>query len=626
MIYKETDGAVRRVRMGWALSCAAVLACSAAVCVMQLVIQQGGALGLLKGYMQQPLLFVLNGFPVVAVMTLGWMACGNVFYSAAFSTFVFGAASYANLLKIEGREDPLVPSDITLLREAASAVAEYSLDMHWWKLALAALLLAVFVFLGTRVKSASLKPVVRVTAALVVVLGFGASLKVAYSRESLYNNFKVPYRYNIAEVFNTLGFNYCFLYNLGLYKVDAPQGFDKAEIAALEKSELPGVPEFRPDVIIIMCEAFTDLADEACFTYTEEENPLKAYHEAVSRNAVSGHLLVPNYGAGTANTEFDVLTGMQTNMVGNTSSFRLIHKSTKSLASVFADAGYYDFFMHPGESWFYNRNSVYKYLGIDDQTFKDAFDESDYKGQMISDAAFLDELRKELADRADRAPLFAYTVTIENHQSYWYGKLGVDTPYAPLADGLELGGASADSISTYMEGVKDSSEMLLNFCNYMDTLERPTLVVFFGDHRPNLGSAPAELGLNYNDFTTLENTVDSFSVPFMIRANDAYVKARGTSFEDDAARLGLYGAGGAGSADDPLITANYLPSVILELIGFEGRDPFFDRLMELRREVPVIKALQSCYLTSGGLTGSVSSELSAKIDLIHRWMYYRLKY
>ncbi len=610
--------------MNWALSCGAALLSSVIICLLQLYIQQGSMFAALKVYCEQPLLFILNGFPVVAVVALGWMACGSVFASASFSALLFGLLSYANLLKIEGREDPVVPSDITLLREAADAVADYSLNMHWEKVAALVLVVIVFALLAVKIRSASLKPAVRIIAALVVALGFTASLKVAYSKEGIYNNFKVPYRYNIAEVFNTLGFNYCFLYNLGLYKVDAPEGFDKAEIAALEASlQVPAQePGFRPDVIIIMCEAFTDMADEPCFAYSEADSPLRAYHEACAKNALSGHMLVANYGAGTANTEFDVLTGMQTNMVGDTSSFRLIHRSTKSLASVFADAGYYDFFMHPGESWFYNRNSVYKYLGMSDQTFKEAFDESDYKGQMISDAAFLDELKADMEQRADKAPLFAYTVTIENHQSYWYGKLGVDTPYAPLAEGLEISQASADSISTYMEGVKDSSEMLLDFCEYMDGLERPTMVIFFGDHRPNLGQAPAELGLNYNDFSSLENTVETFKVPFMIRVNDAYVQARGTAFEDDAAALELAEYDGS-----PLICANYLPSVILELIGFGGRDPFFDHLMSLRRELPVIKTLQDCYLTKEkGLTDSLDKELQDTLELTHRWMYYRLKY
>ena len=609
--------------MSPAAGCAAALACSVLICLMQLYIQQGSLFEALKVYLQQPLLFALNGFPVVCLLAAGWMISGSLFGSAAFSALLFGALSYANLLKIEGREDPVVPADITLLREAMDAVADYSLNMHWGKLAALAALIAVFIALAVFVRSPKLRPASRIAALLAIALGFSASLPLAYSKEGLYNSFKVPYRYNIAEVFNTLGFNYCFLYNLGLYRADAPEGFSKAEFAQLDAAgQAAGrIPAFRPDVYIVMCEAFTDLADEPCFAYTEEDSPLRAYHEAVSKNAVSGHMLVANYGAGTANTEFDVLTGMQTNLVGDTSSFRLVHRNTKSLASVFAGAGYSSFFMHPGESWFYNRNSVYKYFGISDQTFKEAFDESDYKGVMISDAAFLDELKQDIESRAADAPLFAYTVTIENHQAYNYGKLGIDTPYAPLADGIELSQAAADSISTYMEGVKDGSEMLLEFCEYLDTLDRPSMVVFFGDHRPNLGTAPAELGLDYNSFTSLENTVETFKVPFMIRVNEAYINEH-SSFNSDIRSLALTAYDGK-----PLICANYLGSVILELIGFEGRDAFFDELMSLRRELPVIKSLQSCYMTADGtLTAGLDARLKDRLAFIHRWMYYRLKY
>ena len=76
----------------------------------------------------------------------------------------------------------------------------------------------------------------------------------------------------------------------------------------------------KPQIIMIMCEAFNDVTDADAFTYSEEDDPMHGFYEvASSPNSINGHIVVPNFGAGTANTEFDVLTGMQTNLNGNAS-------------------------------------------------------------------------------------------------------------------------------------------------------------------------------------------------------------------------------------------------------------------------------------------------------------------
>ena len=99
------------------------------------------------------------------------------------------------------------------------------------------------------------------------------------------------------------------------------------------------------------------------------------FHQlAQSDRARAGHIVVSNFGAGTANTEFDVLTGIQTNMVseGNVSSFRVLHKSVNALPWAYRRAGYATYFTHPGYSWFYNRDNVYQYLGVEERVFNEA--------------------------------------------------------------------------------------------------------------------------------------------------------------------------------------------------------------------------------------------------------------
>lgn len=618
--FEKLDGR-NRLRMKPWLTVLALFGVSGFITLFSVWIQPGSFVESMRTFYHQPLLIPLNWFPALVLTAIAYFLTKNLFWGAAISGGVLSLLSYINLLKIEGREDPLIPSDITLIREAINAVGEYQLYMHYGKLLAIAALVAVAVVLGCYIKSSCLRRPWRLLCAAATLVVFLLSVQFVYRDKDLYNSFSVPYAYNIPSVFNTLGFNYCFLYNYDLYPVDKPEGYSKGEVEEWIESDTDAyeIPEVQPNVIMVMCEAFTDLSAEDMFDYTEEDNPLRDYYTvANSDRAVSGHIVVSNYGAGTANTEFDVLTGMQTNMIGEgtTSSFRVIRKETTSIASLLAENGYSTFFMHPGQSWFYNRTSVYNRLGISDQIFVDAFNETDYKGTMISDEAFLDELKQDLQTRLIEAddPLFAYTVTIQNHQSYTYSKYPDKPEDVPLT--VEVSDSTMETLSVYMEGIRDSSAMLLELTEYLDAIDEPTVLVFFGDHRPNIGTADTELGLSFNQFDTTENTVSTYSTPYLIWSNQAYADA----VDLDAAyeRLQL--------PENGLLSDNYLGAVVLQLIGGTGQDAFFDYLNALRLELPVICYRESTYcLGDGTHTNTLTADQQALIDKLSKWTYYNLK-
>ncbi len=620
-IINTSRHSARRFRMGMGLTVLALFATSGLIALFCIYLQPGSFILCMKGFLRQPLLILLNWLPSFFLTTILYFAFGNVFYSGAVGTAVLGLMSYTNLLKFEGREDTLVPADIFLLREAADAVKEYHLEMHWGKVAAIAVLALGLFLLGCFLKSARPRRPVRTLGALTVLGIFALSVRFVYTDRKLFESFEVPERYNIGSVFNTLGFPYCFLYNIRLYPVDRPADYSAAEVEKwmAEPREKTGELDFQPNVIIIMCEAFSDLSAEDVFSYSEEENPLYDYYRACdSELALNGHIVVSNYGAGTANTEFDVMTGMQTNMIGDgtTSAFRVVRKKTNSLAGVLNADGYHSFFLHPGQSWFYNRNSVYAHMGITDQVFKEAFDRKDYKGVMISDAAFLEKLENVLQNRQleSDAPLFCYAVTIQNHQAYNWEKYDEPVPQAevdvPLSDG------AMEQVSVYLEGVRDSSAMLLALTEYVDSLPEPTLLVFFGDHRPNIGSSDAELGLNYGSAALPEAILDTCTVPFMIRANKAFGERADVPAAYAALRL----------PEDRRISDNYLGGIVLSLTGHDGENAYFDFLNDLRLELPILWPKKSVYvLADGTLTTEITPERQALVDKLAKWTYYLLR-
>lgn len=584
--------------------------------LMQFYISPGDFVWAVKHMILNPALLVLNLLPIAAVLLIIYFLCRNSFIAGAITNALFGLMSYANLLKIDGRDDPFVPADIALLREALDATGEYRLDMHFGIVALMIISTAIFVllgiYLGRTEKNSKKGRVLGIAISLSVLV---AAIPLVYDSQSLYAKFPTSMEYNVTTSFNELGFNYCFLHNMNLYGVDKPAGYSAAEVeGCIEDFKAGEVPAVKPQILMIMCEAFSDLNDNAAFTYTEEESPLHCYHLVRDGgNCISGEIVVPNFGAGTANTEFDVLTGMQTNLISDTSNsaLRTFHKDIPSAAQVLKASGYDTFYMHPGMSWFYNRDSAMSHMGIDDKEFVD-----DFEDKSGLDSVYLDELIKQLSERtASGEKLFTYSTTIQNHQAYVYSKYNFEIPKVQTS--MELSPEAEEFLSVYTYGIKCSSEMLYNLTEYLNSLSEPYMLVFFGDHLPNLGAdylSYKELGLDIGENGTPEQLVSSCTVPYIIWVNDAYKNS--IDYENAVAELEL--------PENGRISACFLGEVALELAGFDETDAYYSFLGELRREMPIIKT---------GIVGTPDGTLNAEpndsqqvlVEKLHAWQYYRMK-
>lgn len=580
-----------------------------------LALQQGSLLATLSAFWAEPILFVLNLWPVAALALLFYFLLGNAWYGAGLTTLIWGLLSYINLVKVDARGDPFVPGDILLLTEGMEAVGSYQLNMHWGKLALLLVLSLALILLGTGVKSARPRLVIRLVAALTVVAAFGTTMAFLYPDSELYDRMEGPNRANVPAVYEAFGFPYCFLHNFNLYPVDKPPGYNAQEAASYEDAyrEAEAAPETAPNILMVMCEAFTDLPNQAAFTYTGETNPIAAYNR-LAEQTLSGHLVVSNTGAGTANTEFDVLTGMMTNRIGTgtTSAFRVVHRNIDSIPRMLTQAGYRTFFLHPGQNWFYNRESVYSYLGITDQVFQDAFSRSDLVGDWISDAGFLRVLKESLEARQGDTPLFTYAVTIQNHQSYGAGKYGY-VPDPPQTD-IALSDAARTYLSVYFKGLQDSAAMLEELTEYLDSLDAPYLLVFFGDHQPNLGGhylAYRELDPNYGSTDTVEETLQPYTVPYLIWGNAAYRQDHDLLAQAQAWNL------------PETISSHYLGALTCQLAGYQGHDGYFDFLNALREQLPV-SSVYGYQLSDGSYTDTLPDDLQSLEDIRWKWQYYRL--
>lgn len=584
--------------------------------LVSLWVQRGALTGTLRTFLHEPVLVAFNFWPMLVMTGILFCLMGNWFYAAGFTELVWGVLSYINTLKVSARGDPFVPGDVLLLSEGLEAVGDYHLELHLGKLAVVLGVFAMLMLLGKWIAGIQGHWWRRLAAAASLAGLFVGSMALVYDNDPIYQGLKGPDRSNVPAVFENFGFPYCFLHNFNLYPVDCPPGYSRAEAASWEAQKTrTEEPEVRPHVVMVMCEAFSDLPNEPVFT---GENPIAAFNAlAEEAGTIAGQLVVSNFGAGTANTEFDVLTGMMTNRIGTgtTSAFRVVHRDLDSLPRMFQEAGYSTLFFHPGQRWFYNRESVYSYLGITDQIFADSMENPEQQGGWITDASFLQTLTQAIGQRQGNGPTFTYAVTIQNHQAYTYEKY--DTLPPPVQSSAALSDAAQEYLSVYWKGLKDSAEMLQHLTEFLEQQQEPYLLVFFGDHRPNLGAnylAYEELGLGFGSASSTQERLEIYSVPFLIWGNDAYRQTHDLQKQAQAMQL----------TGDVQISSHYLGALTAQLAGLTGRDAYFDYLNELRTSLPV-DSVYGYRLADGTWVSSLPDGLQAEVDKQWRWQYYRLK-
>ena len=385
-------------------------------------------------------------------------------------------------------------------------------------------------------------------------------------------------------------------------------------------------------VILLMNEAFSDLTDQPMFNWAEETDPLPNLH-ALQKDphTLSGHIVVPGFAGGTANTEFDVLTGMQTNAlsVTATSAMRVVNRNLDSLFRVFGADGYRTSFYHPGDAWFYNRENVYRWLGAEHEVFAKDMKNLEYKGRWVTDDYMAGLIEEEFETAVSEGrPLFNYTTTIQNHMSYTADKYGEGHTFAPVSTTTDISPETRAMLEVYIEGVRDADAMLGRLTAYFSEREEPEVLVFYGDHLPYLGDNQkgyAELGSEVSiPENEREDILCSYKTPYVLWANDA--AADTLNWSEAVAALYL--------PEDGVLSASFLGSVLLDLTGRAGESPWFDFLSSLRRIAPVVQ--KKTYILADGSvlpqrilneqTDEASMELKDAVRKWRCWSYYKLKY
>lgn len=233
-----------------------------------------------------------------------------------------------------------------------------------------------------------------------------------------------------------------------------------------------------PHIIVVMNESFGSVQN---FVKTNE--PVTPYYNGL-KGLIKGNLYVNTFGGGTANTEFEFLTGMT---IGNYEYpvmpyNNFVKRDKYSLARYLKSLDYKTLAMHPYTATNYNRDKVYKRFGFDELIFYDEFKHKKFLRNYISDESFYKEVidRYEIA-KSNNEKLFLFGITMQNHSGYkkFDGQC--------IKTDLHIN-SSKDSIDSYLSLMKISDDSLKVLFDYFKKENEQVIILFFGDHNASFGN------------------------------------------------------------------------------------------------------------------------------------------
>ena len=265
----------------------------------------------------------------------------------------------------------------------------------------------------------------------------------------------------------------------------AMQLISQADHQLRQRMQAPGTTQQgeAPDIVVIQSESFFD---PSIIKGYEQAN-LTPNLKRLAAEGASGPLHVPTFGGGTIRTEFEVLTGLSLRYFGNMQFpyLQMNGKVVPGMVRTLRTHGYETVAIHGNDPTFWNRKTAFQALGFDRFVSQADFPkQAAMDGKYMSDRAMTDEIMSQLKDQGP--PQFLFAISIEAHGPY-DDSPGIDTAERdaiPVPAGVE--GKDKLQTQNYVYHMRHADQELGRLADRLAKRERPTLLLFYGDHLPGL--------------------------------------------------------------------------------------------------------------------------------------------
>lgn len=443
-----------------------------------------------------PLVFLYNAFMIFVTFSIVYLFKRRIFVRMIIGAIwvILGIANGYILLK---RVTPFNAQDLKIAGDGIAMINNYCNGFEVVVIAVGAVALLIWLISMWR-RGGQYAGKIHHIAALIGIIVCGV-LYTFVTNIAIDKRVVSTYFGNIAFAYEDYGLPYCFSASLFNTGISEPNGYTKKAMAKIDKDgELNQTATSRssdelPNIIVVQLESYFDVANAEFFTTSEDACP--NLHN-LYQNYSNGYFKVPSVGAGTANTEFEVLTGMNLRYFGpGEYPYKTYSKKhpTESAATALASLGYGTHALHDNTGNFYSRANVFNNMGFDTFTSKEFMNVLQTTENGWAKDEILTHHIMEAMDTTKQED-FVFTVSVQGHGNYPETQV-IENPKIKV-EGIE-DEALKNKWEYYVNQVYEMDQFVGDLIKAVEERNEPSVVVFYGDHLPTMGLKAEDLKSRY---------------------------------------------------------------------------------------------------------------------------------
>ena len=442
---------------------------------------------------ERPLVFLYNTFLIFTTTLIVYLFRKRIFWRVILTIFWMGLGIINGVL-LSTRVTPFTGPDLHMITDAFEIADRYLPPFFFWVvvvLTVIAVLALVLLFIkGPRYKG-KLRYKVNIPLIIVGILAFAGTTKLALEKRVLSNYFG-----NIAFAYEDYGYPYCLATTIFNTGISCPRDYSEEAVEKIIESEdsLPETGDSRPNILFLQLESFFD---PTLVNYLNvSEDPIPNFRKLMEEYS-SGYYKVPSVGAGTANTEFESITGMSMHYFGpGEYPYKgiLEEETCESAAYVLKDLGYGTHAIHNNEANFYGRRRVFANLGFDTFTSSEYMSEQDdtNPNDWIRDRNLTKYILQAM--ESTEGPDYVYTISVQGHGDY---------PEEPVLEDpkITVSGSSTEAQDNkweyYCNQIYEMDQFIGELVNALSQLDEDVVLVMYGDHLPTMDLTVTDMKNRY---------------------------------------------------------------------------------------------------------------------------------
>lgn len=400
-------------------------------------------------------------------------------------TLLWSMVGIVNFMMLSSRNTPFTYVDITLMKSVLPVMSNYFTPTEigsMGALILIGLVLLVVAYMYLPMEE-SLNRKTGFIKVFIIIAIFVSATVFGFQSGMLTSEI-----HNIRIAFSDYGTPYCFSITALKNGIDKPSDYSEKKIENIEKQTNEAVAKMKkgevkkPNIIFVQLESHFDITQVKGVKFNKD--PLENFHKYMKKYS-SGQLSMPSYGAGTANSEFELITGMNLDHFGAAEypyKTVLQDTTTESMATVLKGQGYTAHAIHNNSAAFYDRDLVFAQLGFDTFTTKECMNVKKWTENGWAKDSILTGCINDSLD-STKGQDYVYCISVQGHGDYPTTEI-IENPEITVS-GIEDEGLK-NKYTYYANQVYQMDQFVGRLVKSLEKRGEETILVMYGDHLPSL--------------------------------------------------------------------------------------------------------------------------------------------